>query len=407
MPFSFSPLESPEASLSFDGPPEAVVVIAGKRLQLHAGNAFLGLQSHPNVVSAVCESALRFGLGTATMRSTFTSLPVFDVERRISKVFGTCNTLYFGSGYVCCAALLNALKESYDRFFVDEAAHPAIKDALFICSREIPQPIVFPHRDVDVLESLLKKHVGAGERPIVLTDGVFSTLGTIAPLPDIVRVLSPYDTSAIFVDDASGVGILGPNGLGTLDFYGYSLSQANKTPAEAIPNPSDSGFFVNFLNSNPQIYFCTSMGKAIGTYGGIITGSAAFIEQIAEWTHLFSSSSPPPSPIAAATVTAISLALEQKELRCRLHENMILLQNGLRSLGLDVPDANLPIFVQSIGSAMNMRRICIQLYESGFLVTQLPRMAGLNSDGAIRIAVFATHTPEMIDGLVNELRRVI
>src|SRR5215469_14512902 len=221
-----------EETFSFDGPPDAMVSVAGKVYLYFGGNGYFGLQADPEVLAAICEAVLRYGVGTATTRTAFTSPPVFEVERRVAEMIGTPHALYTASGYLANQILLESLEKTFDRVFIDEAAHYSLFDAIRRLRGARRKPITFKHRSTDDLREQLDTNLQFHERPIVLTDGVFSLLGTIAPLNEYTELLANYEGASLLVDDAHGFGVLGDTGRGTLEHFGMDTATVNQTATD-------------------------------------------------------------------------------------------------------------------------------------------------------------------------------
>ena len=392
-----------EETFSFDGPPDAMISVAGKAYLYFGGNGYFGLQADPEVLAATCEAVLRYGVGTATTRTAFTSPPVFEVERRIADMLGTPHALYTASGYVANQILLESLEKTFDKVFIDEAAHYSLFDAVKRLRGTKRKPITFKHRNVDDLREQLDSNLQLHERPIVLTDGVFSLLGTIAPLNDYVELLTHYEGASLLVDDAHGFGVLGNLGRGTLEHFGLDTSSVNQTTTDSI---DDFGLDSSIASESVRTYLTFSLSKAVGGSGGTIPGTESFIQRLKDWSAVYFGASAPASPIAAATAKSLSM-LTDATLRQTLQENVKLLRSGLRNIGLEVDDSLLPMVILTLGSAGNMRRIQKALSELGILVSYLPRHVGLGSQGALRIAVFSTHTPQMIQEMIDALRGAV
>ena len=391
-----------EETFSFDGPPDAMVSVAGKVYLYFGGNGYFGLQADPEVLAATCEAVLRYGVGTATTRTAFTSPPVFEVERRIAEMVGTSHALYTASGYVANQILLESLEKTFDKIFIDEAAHYSLFDATKRLRGAKRKAIVFKHRSTNDLREKLDSNLQLHERPIILTDGVFSLLGTIAPLDEYTGLLANYDGASILVDDAHGFGVLGESGRGTLEHFGLDTSAVNQTAADSI---DDLGLDTS-ANEAVRTYLTFSLSKAVGGSGGTIPGSESFIQRLKDWSAVYFGASAPASPIAAATAKSLSM-LTDATLRQKLQENVKLLRLGLRNIGLETGESPLPMVILTLGSSGNMRRIQKKLSASGILVSYIPRNAGLGSQGALRIAVFATHTPQMIQEMLDSLRETL
>ncbi|MDR0521329.1 MAG: pyridoxal phosphate-dependent aminotransferase family protein [Planctomycetaceae bacterium] len=395
-----------EETFSFDGPPDATIAVAGKVYLYFAGNGYFGLQADPEVLAATCEAVLRYGVGTATTRIAFTSPPVFEVERRIAEMLGTSHALYTVSGYLANQIFLESLDKTFDRIFIDEASHYSLFDAAKRIRGTRRKPITFQHRNAADLREKLDGNLQLHERPMVITDGVFSQHGTIAPVDDYLDLLARYSGASLWIDDAHGFGVLGKTGRGTLEHFGIDTAAVNQTAEDLL---DDFGF--NAENPSPvHLYLTFSLSKAVGGSGGGIPGSESFIQRLKDWSAMYFGASAPASPIAAATAKSLSMLIDS-ELRRRLRDNVTFLRDGLQKIGLlagsDSADSPLPMAVLTLGSAGNMRRIQKELSEKGILISYLPRNSGLGSAGALRIAVFATHTPVMIEELLDALREAV
>ena len=392
-----------EESLSLDGPPDAYVTIAGRTYQYHAGSGYFGLQSHPEVLAATCEATLRYGVGTATSRSAFTSPPVFEVERRSAAIFDVERAFYTSSGYMANQILVDALSGTFGRIFIDESSHYSLFDAARGLREPRLRPIPFRHRDVDDLHQKLDENLQWNQRPLVLSDGLFSALGTLAPVDRYVDLLSKYDGASLLIDDAHGIGVLGNGGRGTLEHFGFDPSAANRTTQES----GEDFTFTPAESPEVALFVSFTMSKAVGGYGGILPGSELFVERLTERSKIFTGASAPPNPIAAATAKGLSILFDDNRLRTALRENTRLLKNGLAAIGLPPGESAIPIVTLTLGSSRNMRRIQKELSRRKLLIAYLPRNPGLGSEGALRLAVFATHTPEMIESLIDTLKEVV
>ena len=391
-----------EETFSFDGPPDAMISVAGKAYLYFGGNGYFGLQADPEVLAATCEAVLRYGVGTATTRTAFTSPPVFEVERRIAEMLGTPHALYTASGYVANQILLESLEKTFDRVFIDEAAHYSLFDAVKRLRGTKRKPITFKHRCTENLREQLDSNLQLHERPIVLTDGVFSLLGTIAPLNKYVELLAHYEGASLLVDDAHGFGTLGNFGRGTFEHFGLDTTTVNQTATDSM---DDIGL-ESTIGESVRMYLTFSLSKAVGGSGGTIPGTESFIQRLKDWSAVYFGASAPASPIAAATAKSLSM-LTDATLRQTLQENVKSLRSGLRNIGLEIDESPLPMVILTLGSSGNMRRIQKALSESGILVSYLPRHVGLGSQGALRIAVFSTHTTQMIQEMIDVLRSVV
>jgi 7-keto-8-aminopelargonate synthetase-like enzyme len=373
-------------------PPGPYTVIDGRRYLYFGGTGYLGLQGHPEVIQAACAGARQYGIHSATSRTAVGNTPpVLDVERLAARFFAREDSFYFPTGYAGNFILTSALGAEIDAVFIDEMSHYCMHEAARLVQRPI---FTFAHADADGLRVGLRANLKPGQRPLVMSDGVFAARGRIAPVADYVAVLRDYAGAVLLLDDAHAVGVLGENGRGTFEHAGL-YGSVNVDIADG-PSPPV-----------PRLFLCGTLSKAVGGYGGIIPGSRSLLDRLKKASHWHDGASAPPAPVAAATVRALELVLAHPELRTRLESNVRLLRNGLRQMGLDVEDSPVPIVCLVLGSADNMRRIQGELQEQGILVVHRPAYSGLGPEGAIRLAVFANHTEAMIQELLDGLRRLL
>jgi len=393
-------------------PPGAETVIDGRRYLYFAGTGYLGLQGHEEVIRAACEATRRYGLASATTRAGFGNTPpVLDVERQAARLFGTDDSFYFVSGYVGNQVLVLVLNGSFDAVLVDEHSHYCVFEAARISGRPT---VPFRHRDPEDLRARLRRELKPRERPLVLSDGVFAGLGDVAPLAEYRKVLGEYPGAILLIDDAHAIGVLGENGRGTFEHAGLWYAdgaRADKQPVAPVGPPAPQ---VNSelpgqgsAAAGPVLLVCGTLSKAIGGFGGIVPGSRRFIDRLKGSSRFYSGASAPPIPAAAATARALELVLSDPGIRRRLWENVRTLKSGLVRLGLPADDTPVPIACLQIGDAANMRRIQEELMRRGILIAYMPSYSGLGPEGALRLAVFATHTEAMIKQLLDELGRLL
>ena len=371
-------------------PPGARTVIDGRRYVYFAGTGYLGLQGHAEVIRAACDATKQYGIGSATSRSGFGNVPpTLDVERRAAEFFAVDDSFYFTSGYVGNHILASMLEGTFDAVFVDELSHYCVFEAARLSARHVYS---FRHCDVDDLRTTLRANLPPGRQPLVMTDGVFAARGSIAPLAKYRDVLAEYPGAMMCVDDAHALGVLGENGRGSYEYAGLFDAGVN---AHVEPRPE------------PSFFLCATLSKAIGGFGGIIPGSHEFIDRLKATSPYFGGASAPPAPAAAASAKALELVIAEPATRTRLRENVALLKQGLRKMGLAVDDTPAPIVCLTLGSAGNMQRIQRELMQRGICIACFAAYSGLGSEGALRIAVFATHTEQMIDELLHHLSLVL
>jgi 8-amino-7-oxononanoate synthase len=374
-----------------ESPPGPVMRIDGREYLYFVGTTYLGLQGHPEVIRAACDGAERYGIHSGTSRAGFGNTPpVLSAERRAAEFFGCEASFFFATGYAGNEILLRAVEKNFGAFILDEHSHYSVAEA----ASHSGWPVFrFRHRDAGDLAEKLRRHLQPGQRPLVMSDGVFAARGTIAPLADYCAALADYPGGGLLIDDAHGVGVLGDNGRGTLEYFGLFDATVN-----ASASPADSG---------TAGFVCATLSKALGGYGGIIPGSQRFIEQVRKASHWYDGASAPPAPAAAASARALELIQADPDLRARLRANVRRLKDGLRTMGFDVDDTPVPIICLVAGDAENMRRIQQELMRRRIAVAYMAAYSGLSAAGGLRVAVFATHTEEMIQRLLDELRQVV
>ena len=367
-----------------ESPPGPEVVIDGRRYFYFAGTSYFGLHAHPEVIEAGCAGFRQFGTHTATTRAGFGNAPpVVEVERRAAKFFGHDAAFYFSSGYATNHILAQAVPGDIGAVFSDEAAHFCVLEAARL--RSVPIHL-FRSRDAEDLARLIREHLPPGTSPLLMVDAIVPSTGILAPLPDYLKVLREFEGASMIADDAHGFGVLGDHGRGTLDHYGLH-DQAN-----------DGG---------SSILVGGTLAKALGGFGGIISGSEDFVHRARTSSHYFDGASAPPSPIAASSAKALEIVMRDPSLRTRLLDNSLRIRAGLRALDLTVPEVPSAHVGIAIGNAANMRRIHASLREEGFIVPVSAAYPGVGPEGVMRFAACSMHTSEMIDALLAALSKLL
>jgi 8-amino-7-oxononanoate synthase len=363
------------------------VVINGRERDYFAGCSYLGLQSHPDLIAAAAEALGRYGLGTATSRGGYGEHPVYAAaEAAAARYFDAEAALYYVSGYLGSTILLQGLRGDYEHVFVDDAAHFSVRDG----ARTAGVPVIaFRHLDPGDLAAQLAAHLRPGERPLVISDGVFPVSGEIVPVPAYAEVLAEYAGAILCLDDAHATGVIGVRGQGTAEYW----------------SDRDLTGFANL--SGLRVYTAHTLSKALGCQGGVIAGSAAFVERMRRDAAAFGAASPSPLPVAAAAVRALELAGGDSDLRRRLWSNVARARAGLRALGWSLADTPVPIICLGARPGVDLARIQAELFERDICVAHVTRYSSTPAGGALRIAVFATHGEEQITRLVEELAGVL
>lgn len=366
-------------SYRLESPIGARVTINGREVDYFSGTGYLGLQSRPEVLHAGIETLQRYGLSTATSRGGFGEHPVYDrLEQEARAFFAAEKALFFPSGYMGMSVLLQTNGTVNDHIFIDSAAHYSAWDACLAANKTITP---FHHLRPESLAEKIKAELVRGEHPLVISDGVFPISGEIAPLPDYLDVLEPY-SGRIFLDDAHGMGVLGEFGRGILDHF--------KVDVDA-----------------PEIKVCGTLAKALGGYGGIITGPASWIDMVEQNSGVCIGASPPPLVTAAASARALAIAREEPRLREKLWANVKLARNALRGLGWHLEDSPVPIICLPALAGQNLERMQRQLFDQGYAVAYVRAYTSAPPGGALRVAISADHSAEQIEHLVYVMESLI
>ena len=336
-----------------------------------AGNNYLGLANHPVIVQSAIDSLKKYGGNfSASRQTTGTSNIHLKLEKSLAKFCGQQNSVVFATGYIGNMILMDRLKNRYSIIFVDESAHPSIKDG-------IPQEIPFysyKHCDTDHLEKLFEMH--KGERVLVISDGIFALTGDIAPLDRIYPLVKKYN-ALLVVDDAHSIGVLGANGRGTPEYFN--------------------------IQGEKNIYQTGTMSKALGAYGGSIAADNELINDIRSHSSFYGASTSLPPPIAAAGYASLKLIKKQPKLRDNLIKNAILVRQGIKKMGYQTskdPTPIIPILFDRKEVAENLSKFLKQNYTIVPAIDYPTR----RKDYMVRITVSSSHTKEQIDNLLYILK---
>jgi 8-amino-7-oxononanoate synthase len=357
--------------------PGTETVINGRRYLYFGGVSYFGLHADQGLMEEGIRAWREFGLGSATSRAGMGTIPLhLQVEEAAARFFGTEDAAYLASGYLSNMAGVQAMHQAgaFDVVFVDAYSHFCVNDAAMVTGVPVHR---FAHMDPEDLKTQLGKNLTPSQKPLLLTDGLFPTLGRIAPVPEYVEILEAYD-GTVWLDEAHSVGILGSFGRGAYEHYGLA---------------------------GERLLFGGTLSKAFGGFGGIVPGPKEFIDRVRRGPVMVAAS-PPPSPVAAATLAGVERVSSHPEWREQLWTNARQLKQGIRGLGFDVEATNVPIAAFALDGAAEMQRVHHGLMERGIAI-QYTHYPGAGPDGVLRIVVFSTHTEEQIGRLIEELGRVL
>lgn len=368
--------------------PGARTVVDGVTYEYYGGTGYLGLQADPEVIEAGCRALRTFGVHTATSRTRYANPSVLNVERQAARFFGTDCAFYLVSGYLSTGLLLRAVVDSVDAVFLDEASHFSIAEAAVASGLPVHR---FKNRDVEDLRASIERLLTTSQTPLVLSDGVFASFGWIAPVDRYLEVVEAYHRPVILIDDAHGFGVLGEEGRGTMDHFGL-WDRTNRLESTEV---------------GTRLLVAGTLSKALGGHGGIVPCDHSLYERVTTVAHYFDGASAPAAPVAAASARALQIAIQNPGLRDQLRANIARVRQGLEILGIDTGEQPTPIVGFECGTALEMQGLHHDLKNAGILVPYSEAYSGVGPDGAMRLAVFATHELSRIDHMLEELGKAL
>ncbi|MGZ9164130.1 MAG: glycine C-acetyltransferase [Anaerolineales bacterium] len=339
----------------------AWLTVDGKNVLNFCSNNYLGLANHPKIVEAAKEATKKYGVGPAAVRSIAgtTDLHV-QLEQRLAAFKGAEDVITFQSGFTANLGTISALVGKEDVIFSDRLNHASIIDGSRLSGAKI---VPYEHNDPGALEDAIKEHASNFRRALIITDGVFSMDGDIAPLPALVEVAKKYDI-LFMVDDAHGEGVLGKGGRGIVDHFG--------------------------LHGQVDIEVGT-MSKAFGVMGGMVAGDKVIIEWLRQRGRPFLFSSAVTAPDAAACLAAVDLLEESTELVDKLWANAKYFKAEMKKLGFDSGVSETPITPVMLGEAPLAQQFSRELFEEGVFAMSIGFPTVAKGKARIRVMISAAH----------------
>lgn len=370
-------------------------VIGGKEYRVFNSNDYLGLRHHPALKQAEHEMTQKCGTGPGAVRFISGSFEVHaKLEQALARFHGQEAGMVFSSAFAANLATLFSLIKPQSKDSVisgntlvisDELNHRSIIDGIRLANLSADQKQIFKHLDASSLESVLSENVGRFDRALVVTDGVFSMLGEYQDLQALTQVIEKYDAQyaqgvLLIVDDCHGVAAFGKNGRGTQEMSGASYD-----------------------------ILVGTLGKGLGTDGGYVVGSKVIIDYLRESaaTYIYSNSIAPGT--AAAALAAVELLDTEagKVLLGQLAENVVYLKSRLTEIGFTFAAESVhPIQPVLIGDTAKTKELTAQLFELGFMVTNINYPVVPKGRDEIRVQLCATHTREDLDLFISAMQTV-
>ncbi|TAL11967.1 MAG: 8-amino-7-oxononanoate synthase [Nitrospirae bacterium] len=361
---------------TIDSAPGAEVELDGRRILLFSSNNYLDLAAHPRVTEAAIKAIRHYGVGAGASRLVSGSLgPHRELEERLAAFKRVEAALVFSTGYQANLGLIPALAEDRDIIYADRLCHASLIDACRLCEASLR---VYRHRDHAHLARLLQR--GRPPRPaLVVTDGVFSMDGDLAPLPELSKAAQQADATLV-VDDAHGTGVMGPEGHGTVEHFG--------------------------MEGAPLVQMGT-LSKALGGMGGFIAGSRDLIEYLVNRARPFIYTTALPPAMAAAATAALDVIAAEPERRTRLWSLRDRLHKGIRQIGFDTLESRSPIIPLLVGDADLALSLSERLLAHGVYAPAIRPPTVPDGTSRIRMSVTAGHRPEQIDHVLEALTAIV
>jgi 8-amino-7-oxononanoate synthase len=335
------------------------VLLDGRDVLLLCSNDYLGLASHPRIRTAAAEAAMRWGAGAGASRLISGNMPPHcELEQRLAAFTGYESALLFGSGYLANAGTIAALAGRGEVVFSDELNHASIIDG---CRLSRAGTFVYRHGDVEHLAWGLRE--AGGRAALIVTDGVFSMDGDVAPLAELAA-LARRHRCRMMVDEAHATGALGPGGRGSVAAAG--------------------------LSGTVDVVVGT-LGKALGSYGAYVCASAELIEYLLNAARSFVFSTAPPPPAAAAGLAALELLEAHPERVERVAANAATLRSALAREGLPVGGSETQIVPVAVGDAESTMSLSERLLEAGVFAQGIRPPTVPPGTSRLRFSVTATH----------------
>ncbi len=354
----------------------AWLIVDGKRALNFCSNNYLGLANHPQMVAAARDIVEKYGVGPAAVRSIAGTMDIhIELERRLAAFKGVEAAITFQSGFCANLATIPALVGKEDVIFSDELNHASIIDGSRLSGAKI---IRYAHNNTADLERVIDEAAGTYRRALIITDGVFSMDGDVAPLDKICAIANARDI-LLMVDDAHGEGVLGRGGRGIVDHFG--------------------------LHGKVDVEVGT-LSKAFGVMGGVVAGNALIIEwlRLRARPFLFSSAATPPD--VAACLAAIDVLEQSTELVDRLWDNARYFKEEMKKLGFDTGVSTTPITPIMLGEAPLAQQFSRELFEEGVFAMALGFPTVPRGKARIRVMISAAHTREDLDAGLAAFARV-
>ena len=360
---------------TLSSPQGSHLIVDGKRVLNFCSNNYLGLANHPKLVEAATEAMQKYGIGPAAVRSIAGTMDLhIELEKRMAQFKKVEASAFFQSGFTANGAIIPTLVGKEDVIFSDELNHASIIEGSRLSGAKI---IRFAHADPQALEEAIKT-APEYRRALMITDGVFSMDGDIAPLDQLIEICERHGVMSM-VDDAHGEGVLGKGGRGIVDHFG--------------------------LHGRVDVEVGT-FSKAFGVVGGIVAGKAKIVDLLKQRGRPFLFSSAVTVPDTAACMAAIDLLEQSTELVDRLWANARFFRAEMDKLGFDTGVTQTPITPVMLGEVTVAREFSRKLFENGLFAMALGFPTVPRGKARIRVMISASHSQQDLEEALDIFDRV-
>lgn len=338
-------------------------------------NDYLSLSQHPALIEAAASAMEKYGLGSGASRLVSGTSPIHqELEHKLSQFKKSEAVILFNSGYAANTGIIPALAREGDMVFSDSLNHASIIDGCRLSRASIR---VYRHKDMNHLETLLKD-CGHARRNLIVTDGVFSMDGDIAPLPDLVALAEKYN-ALLMIDDAHATGVLGKGGRGTVEHFGME----GRVPIQM-----------------------GTLGKALGAYGAYVAGNRDLIDLLINRARSYIYSTALPPAVCAASLAALKIIENDPTRRERLWCNRERFAAGLKSLQIDIGTSATPIVPLMIGDTAQAIKVGARLFESGIFATAIRPPTVPEGTSRIRMTLMTSFSDHDIDMALATVKKI-
>ncbi len=362
---------------TLEGPQGAWLEIEGKKVLNLCSNNYLGFANEPRMKEAAIKAIEKWGVGPGAVRTIAGTLKIHEeLEKALAEFKRVEATLFFQTGFISNQAVIPTIVGAEDAIFSDELNHASIIDGIRLTKAK---RYIYKHNDVDDLKAKLEEASKENfRRKLIVTDGVFSMDGDLAPLPGIVELAEKYD-AMVMVDDAHGEGVLGEAGRGIVDHFK--------------------------LHGRVDIEIGT-LSKAFGVVGGYVAGRKELIDYLKQRSRPFLFSTPLSPADTAAALEAVKILMESGERVERLWNNAKYFKEKMNELGFDTGHSQTPITPVMLYDAKLATEFSKKLFEEGVFAQAIGYPTVPKGKARIRVMISAVHTKEDLDFAIEKFAKV-